>query len=192
MQIITILGSPRRQGNTAKVLGWIEDQLRADGHAVEHLNILDYAVAGCMECMACKRGKAELCAVEDDGNEVLRRMVAADLVLIAAPLFCWGFPAQIKGLIDRMYCLMDFDQERPSAPRLHGKPIGLVVTAGGDEEDNAELLIRGFENLVDLVQGRWAGHLLVPGCTTPEALTEDIREQVVGFARTLVSDELTK
>jgi NAD(P)H-dependent FMN reductase len=35
MRIMTILGSPRRQGNTAKVLGWIEEQFRADGHEAD-------------------------------------------------------------------------------------------------------------------------------------------------------------
>jgi len=38
MRIMTILGSPRRQGNTAKVLGWIEEQFQADGHEVESAN----------------------------------------------------------------------------------------------------------------------------------------------------------
>ena len=48
-------------------------------------------------------------------NGLYRRMVAADLVLIAAPAFCWGFPAPIKGLLDRMFCMMDYDGERPGA-----------------------------------------------------------------------------
>ncbi len=121
MRIMTILGRPRRQGNTAKVLGWIEEQFQADSHAVDSANILDYRVQGCGECMACKMGTVELCRIGDDANGLLQRMVAADLVLIAAPVFRWGFPAQIKGLIDRMFCMMDFDGERPDAPRLHGK-----------------------------------------------------------------------
>ena len=108
MRIMTILGSPRRQGNTAKVLGWVEEQFRADGHEVDSANILDYRVQGCGECMACKKGTVELCSIGDDANGLFKRMVAADLVLIAAPVFCWGFPAQIKGLIDRMFCMMDF------------------------------------------------------------------------------------
>ncbi len=47
MRIMTILGSPRRQGNTAKVLGWIEEQFQAGGHEVDSANILDYRVQGC-------------------------------------------------------------------------------------------------------------------------------------------------
>jgi len=68
MRIMTILGSPRRQGNTAKVLGWIEEQFRADGHEVDRANILDYRVQGCGECMACKKGTIELCSLGDDAD----------------------------------------------------------------------------------------------------------------------------
>ena len=77
MRIMTVLGSPRRQGNPAKVLGWVEDQFRADGHEVDSATILDYRVQGCGECMACKQGAVELCSI-DDANALFRRMAAAD------------------------------------------------------------------------------------------------------------------
>lgn len=186
MRIMTILGSPRRQGNTAKVLGWIEEQLQADGHEVDRANILDYRVQGCGECMACKKGTIELCSIGDDANALFRRMVAADLVLIAAPVFCWGFPAQIKGLLDRMFCLMDMAGEQPAAPWRRGKPMGLLLTGGGEEADNADLVIRGFEQLVQWIKGRMAGHWFVGGCTEPEAIGEDMKKRAVEFAKRLV------
>ncbi len=186
MRIMTILGSPRRHGNTAKVLGWIEEQFRGDGHDVDSANILDYRVQGCGECMACKKGKVELCSIGDDANGLYRRMVAADLMLIAAPVFCWGFPAQIKGLIDRMYCMMDFEGERPGAPRLHGKSMALLLTGGGEAANNADLVIPGFQNLVKWVNGRMAGHWFLSGCTKPEAMGEDVKALAVGFAKRII------
>ena len=186
MQIMTILGSPRRQGNTAKVLAWVEDQLRAGGHQVDRADMVDYRVQGCGECMACKKGKVELCSIQDDGNALFRRMVAADVILFAAPLFCWGFPAQIKGLIDRMFCLMDFDAVPPGAPRLRGKPIALLLTAGGEEKDNTDLVVRGFEQLVEYAKGRPVRNLIVTGCTTPEALGQDTKARAIDFAAALV------
>ena len=186
MQIMTILGSPRRQGNTAKVLGWLEEQFQTDGHEVDSANILDYRVQGCGECMACKKGTVELCSIGDDANGLYQRMVAADLVLIAAPVFCWGFPAQIKGLIDRMYCMMDFYGERPDAPRLHGKRMALLLTGGGEEVNNADLVIAGFENLVKWLNGRMAGHWFVGGCTKPEEIGEDVQGAAVAFAKRLI------
>jgi multimeric flavodoxin WrbA len=188
MRILTVLGSPRRHGNTAKALQWVEDQFHADGHDLDHVNILDCNVGGCRECLACKKGGAKLCAVEDDAIGLFRRMAEADLVLIAAPVFCWGFPAQIKGLIDRTYCLMDFDVPRTDLPRLHGKPMSLLLTAGGEGIDNADLVFRGFRQMVGLLRARLAGTWLVPNCTEPEALGDDVRKQAAEFARTLLSE----
>ena len=152
MRIVTVLGSPRRRGNTAKALGWVEDQFRADRHEVDHVNILDYNVGGCRECLVCKKGGKELCAVGDDAIGLFQRMADSDLVLIAAPVFCWGFPAQIKTLIDRTYCLMDFDVPRTDLPRLRGKSMSLLLTAGGERIDNADLVFRGFHHMVGLLR----------------------------------------
>ena len=186
MRIMTILGSPRRHGNTAKVLGWIEEQFQAGGHEVDSANILDYRVQGCGECMACKKGTVELCSIGDDANGLYQRMVAADLVLIAAPVFCWGFPAQIKGLIDRMFCMMDFDGEHPGVPRLKGKWMGLLLTGGGQEANNADLVIPGFQHFVKWLNARLAGHLFVGGCTKPAAIGEETKGLAVEFAKRII------
>jgi multimeric flavodoxin WrbA len=188
MRIMTILGSPRHQGNTAKVLGWIEEQLRAHGHEVDRANVADYRLQGCGECMACKTGRIELCSLSDDANELFQRMVAADLVLIAAPVFCWGFPAQLKGLLDRMFCLMDLAGGQPAASWRTGKPMGLLLTGGGEETDNADLVIRGFEQLVHWIKGRMMAHLFIGGCTEPEAIGEDVKVRAVAFAKRLTGE----
>ncbi len=109
-------------------------------------------------------------------------------MLLAAPVFCWGFPAQIKALIDRTYCLMDFDVPRTDLPRLHDKAMALLLTAGGERVDNADLVFRGFHHLVGLLRARPAGAWLVPNCTEPEALSEDVRRRAAEFAQTLVSE----
>ena len=51
------------------------------------MDVQDHRIQGCRECMACKKGTSELCSISD-ANGLLRRMVAADLVLFAAPVFC--------------------------------------------------------------------------------------------------------
>jgi putative NADPH-quinone reductase len=104
------------------------------------------------------------------------------MVLIAAPVFCWGFPAQIKGLIDRMFCMMDFDGERPGVRRLQNRRMALLLTGGGEETDNADLVIRGFRQLVEYLGGRLVGHLYVGGCTTPKKITDDVKVRAFEFA----------
>lgn len=187
MRAMTILGSPRRQGNTAKVLAWVEETLRAAGHEVDSVNILDHQVRGCRECLSCMEKRTELCSIADDGNSLFRRMVAADLVLVAAPVFCWGFPAQLKSLIDRLCCMMDSDGRRTGVPRLYDKPMALLLTSGGEEADNADLVIRGFEHVVEFLQARMVGYLLVGGYTLAEKdkIESIAKARAIEFAKTL-------
>ena len=58
MKIITILGSPRKKGNTAQVLSMFEDKIEKN-HEVERINITQYKVGGCLECLKCKEKKSE-------------------------------------------------------------------------------------------------------------------------------------
>jgi hypothetical protein len=83
--------------------------------------------------------------------------------------------------------MMDFDGERPDAPRLHNKPMALLLTGGGEETNNADLVVAGFQHLVKWVKGRTAGHWFVGGCTQPEAIGQDVKTRAAEFAR-----ELTK
>ena len=187
MKIMTVFGSPRAKGNTAKVLEWVEEQLEADGHEVDRANVVDYRVAGCVECYSCKSGDAELCAIDDDGNSLLQRMLNADVVLLAAPLFCWGFPAQMKALVDRMFCLADEPTEGSDYDsQVDDKTFGLLVTCAGPIENNADMLAKVFDALVDYTKAHNAGHLLVPSCTTPDALAVDVKAKAVAFAKGLV------
>jgi len=183
LRIMTILGSPRAEGNTAKALYWVEKQIETAGHTVDRAHIMDYTVSGCRECLGCKSGLEDLCAVKDDANGLFERMLAADIVVFASPLFCWGFPSQLKALVDRMMCMIDY----PDGPsKVEGKALGLLLTAGGPEADNAEYLLRGFDAFVTFLRARQAGVLFLPFCTTPSALGEPARIRAEQFAQTLL------
>lgn len=183
MRVMSILGSPRDTGTTATVLGWVERELVDAGHEVNHVHVAKHRIEDCQECWGCKSGGLELCAVDDDVNDLLRQMVTADMVLFAAPLFCWGFPARMKALVDRMYCMVDDFHDNPDyVSRLADKPLSLLVTSGGGEEGNAELLVRAFGNMVRFLKAKDAGYLHVPFCTGPDSLGEEAEGMAREFA----------
>lgn len=188
MKILTILGSPRTSGHTAFALDWVEQTLRSCQHTVQRVNVAEHRISGCRECLICRDGECELCAIEgDDANRILQQMVEADLLLLASPMFCWGFPAQMKALLDRMFCLVDDYRANPNyATRLAGKPIGLLVTCGGPEEGNAELMIQAFYAMVRFMKARPMGHLLYPFFRTPADLTAHDRQRAAEFALSLI------
>ena len=61
--------------------------------------------------------------------------------------------------------------------------MALLLTGGGQEANNADLVIPGFQQLVQWLKGRMAGHWFVGGCTDPAAIGEDVKVLAVAFAK---------
>jgi multimeric flavodoxin WrbA len=170
MKIITILGSPRRKGNTAAVLGRFECLVAAQ-HAVERIFILDYAVKGCLGCDVCQRvTDAPGCRQKDDGVALLERLLAADLIVYATPVYGWSYPAEIKAFVDRHYCLVKWQGGQVASELFKGKRAALLATCGGSAEANADLLFEMFDRQMDYLGGVVVGKYVVPNCTTPARL----------------------
>jgi len=187
VRVVTVMGSPRKRGNTACVLGWAEAAWSDGGHAVEHYDIGDYIVRGCNGCFACQRPTtAPTCAQDDDANLLLGAMMQADLVVLASPVYCWGPTAQLKALLDRSIAAYAHYDGGETA-MLAGRRMALLATAGGGIEGNAELMLPQFERWVGYHQGINAGYLLVPDCTEPEALADDLPDTAAAFARAVLA-----
>ncbi len=60
-----------------------------------------------------------------------------------------------------------------------------LLTGGGEEADNADLVLRGFRHLVEYLKTRHAGSLFIPGCTEPGAIRSDVKGRAVAFAKAI-------
>jgi hypothetical protein len=63
--------------------------------------------------------------------------------------------------------------------------MSLLLTAGGEEEDNADMAIRAFQHLVEYTKGAYAGHLLVPHCFDPDNLGTAEKQRAAAWAQTI-------
>jgi multimeric flavodoxin WrbA len=189
MKVMCILGSPHKKGNTATVLGWVEKELRSLGHEIDHVNIIDRDVRGCMGCNHCmNHPDAEPpCIQTDDANDLFARMVAADVVLWASPVFFWGFTGQLKLLIDRLYCLVTGYGTREHQSRLEGRRFALLLTGGDPYDGNADVVVDRFRRIARYAKCSVAGELYISLCTTPDELGPDVREQAEKLARDIAA-----
>jgi multimeric flavodoxin WrbA len=187
MKIVSLFGSPRKNGNTGTVLGWVEDELRVQGHEVVRINTPDHRINGCLECYQCQKTVNEPgCPQKDDALPIFGRMIEADAVIYASPLFCWSWSSQIKALIDRHFCLVKDAGSPKWSSMLQGKPTALVMTSAGEMEANADLLVHQYRNLVDYARAVVKGTLVIPYCTVPDAIPAEVRVQAASLARDLV------
>ncbi len=184
MKIVTVLGSPRKKGNTATALGWLEKELISLDHQVERINIVDFKVKGCIECYTCTTSQDEPgCPTKDDFLQLYSRMAAADGIVYASPLFCWEFSSQIKPLIDRHFCLVKDYGSPGHKSFLEGKKAALLVTCAGPVEDNADLIVKVFDRLARYTKCNVVGTEVIPLCTSPDNMPDSAQEAAASLAR---------
>lgn len=189
MTITTVLGSPRKNGNTARVLREFENRIQSQAN-VRRINVVDVKINGCRGCDTCQRVMTSPGCVQRDGlNETLSLIMAADIVIYAAPVYVWDFPAQMKALMDRHYCLAKNTSSSQPVYLLKGKPTVLLTTCGGSTEENADLLREIFQREMGYLQCRVIGEYVLPFCTAPSELGSRAQELADQMARNIVSEK---
>jgi multimeric flavodoxin WrbA len=99
INVLGISGSPHRHGNTETLLDSFLDGAKANGATVEKVVLKDLGYSPCRGCNAChKNGE---CIVKDEAITVYNKILAADIIAVASPIYSMGITAELKGLIDR-------------------------------------------------------------------------------------------
>jgi len=102
MKVIAINGSPRPDGNTAKLLRRVMSVLEREGIETELLQLAHSHLHGCTACYGCSSKKDGHCTRQDDLlNKYLDSMVAADGLLLGSPTYFADVTSEMKALIDR-------------------------------------------------------------------------------------------
>ena len=188
MIVTTLLGSAKKKGNTATVLGWVETELQSMDHTVERIYLNSKSIRGCLGCAKCRDNPDEIaCVQKDDAIDIMEQMISSDVVLFASPIYFWGFSAQIKALIDRGYSLVTNYHKPGQTSLMKGKRIGLLVTGADAYEDNAEGIFTSFDRIVDFLLAKKSGELYVGECSIPADLPEKFKNRAIELARSLVN-----
>ena len=103
MKILGIMGSPRIKGNTDVLLDQALEGAKSQGAEVEKIIVDKLKIAPCREYYGCARDGN--CVIRDDMDEVYPKLLSADGIIIASPMFFYGLSAQVKALIDRCQAL---------------------------------------------------------------------------------------
>ena len=190
-KIMILNGSPNETGNTMTLIGWVADAAREAGAEVEIVDAarLECEVPGCIACFACRKSEEFRCVHDDDASEVIARVPAMDVVVFATPVYFMGISAQLKRVIDRMFSLFKYDDEkgRSYAPGLRETELALIATAGGGEEDGLDLVNKNVE-IIARFTGLTLRSLLVPNASSEHGVraeNAELRERAGDFGRDL-------
>ncbi|SES69309.1 Multimeric flavodoxin WrbA [Methanococcoides vulcani] len=102
MKVVAFNGSPRKEGNTSRLVGHVLEELEKEGIETEIVQLGGNAVRGCTACMKCFDKKDKRCVIENDIiNECIEKMIEADGIIIATPTYFADLSAETKALIER-------------------------------------------------------------------------------------------
>jgi len=102
MKVVAFNGSPRRDGNTMRLLWMVCEILEEEGIETEIVQVGGKSVHGCTACMKCGENQDGKCVLTGDPvNEWIEKMVAADGIIIGSPTYFADLTPEAKALIDR-------------------------------------------------------------------------------------------
>ena len=105
MKIIALQGSPRKKGNTDRILDEMIKGAQENGHDVKKYFLAGLDIAPCSGCEICAKGHD--CRFEDDGAEIINQLSEGAGVILASPIYFGQMTAQAKTIVDRFYSIFN-------------------------------------------------------------------------------------
>ena len=142
--VLIVVGSPRKRGNSAILARQVADGVKAAGARAETVFLHGLKINPCSACDGCRKKNADGCVVKDDMQALYPKMAQADAVVIAGPVYWFTVSAQTKLFMDRWYA---FGGDRGYAA-LSGKRFA-VVLAYGDADPFAAGAVNALRTFQD-------------------------------------------
>lgn len=192
MQVVNILGSPRRNGNSATLAQSVCTGLEKGGAQIttHYLNGLVYR--GCQGCEACKR-ESETCILKDDLAGVLEDIRLADVVVLSTPVYWGDLTAQLKGCIDRFYSYLKpgFMQGHDMHRLPPGKQLVYIQAQGAPEPTQFGDLFARYNSFFEQLQ-LFAAAYRIQGCALNERGDAGGNEELLRTAEQVAAKVLEK
>ncbi|HTY14911.1 MAG TPA: flavodoxin family protein [Methanoregulaceae archaeon] len=113
MKVLAINGSPRKDGNTSILIGYILAELENVGIETETYQIGGKKIHGCTACMKCFENRDGRCTIDNDPvNAIIEKMIGADGIILGSPVYFLDVTPEMKALIDRIG-FVSFANDRP-------------------------------------------------------------------------------
>ncbi len=155
-KIVVITGSPRKNGNSFAMTDAFIKAAEAKGRAITRFDAALKKVGGCRACETCfSTGKA--CTFDDDFNTIAPAILEADVIVFTMPVYWYSIPAQIKGIIDRIFSMVVGGKD------IAGKECALITCCEEDDMSVMDGVRIPIERMAALNKWKMVGEVLIPG-----------------------------
>lgn len=142
-KVLILSGSPRNGGNSDILCDQFAKGAAESGHEVEKIRVGAKNIHPCLACYHCRDHAGE-CVFRDDMAEVMQKMIDADVLVLASPVYFYSIDAQLKAVIDRTVARW---------LEVKNKEFYYIVTMADEEAASAATTLACFRGYADCVEG---------------------------------------
>ena len=158
MKILGLEGSPRKNGNTEKLVKVILDGATEKGAETKFYKLAKMNISLCLGCFSCRETGA--CVTEDDMQLLHEEIQASDAIILGSPVYMWQVSGQTKLFMDRLVPFIKPD----FTTRLKGKKsVFMVFTQGNPDEQSFKHYFEYLENLFSFLHYDVKGTMVATG-----------------------------
>ena len=154
--VLVLSTSPRKGGNSDALADAFVRGAQEAGNQVEKITLYDKTIGFCKGCLSCQN--TQRCIIRDDADAITQKMLTADVIAFATPIYYYGMCGQMKTLLDRANPLF------PAAYQF--RDIYLLAAAAEADEHTVDGAVTGLQGWIDCFEkARLAGTDLAGGVT---------------------------
>ncbi|MGN0561542.1 MAG: flavodoxin family protein [Candidatus Fimenecus sp.] len=132
-KVLIISSSPRKGGNSDLLCDRFQAGAESAGHSVEKIFLKNYNIGYCRGCGVCNT--THKCVQADDMAALLDKMVQADVIVLATPVYFYSMDGQLKTFIDRTV---------PRYTEIANKDFYYILTAADTDRESLARTIEGL------------------------------------------------
>ena len=154
--VLVLSTSPRKGGNSDALADAFVRGAQKAGNQVEKITLYDKTIGFCKGCLSCQN--TQRCIIRDDADAITQKMLTADVIAFATPIYYYGMCGQMKTLLDRANPLF------PAAYQF--RDIYLLAAAAEADEHTVDGVVTGLQGWIDCFEkSRLAGTVFAGGVT---------------------------
>lgn len=137
-KVLIISASPRKGGNSDTLCDQFIKGATEAGHETKKIFIARKNIKYCLGCGACN--DSHQCAQKDDMEAILGKMVEADVIVLATPVYFYSMNGQLKTLIDRTV---------PRYTEISNKDFYFIIAAADTDRNMMQRTLEGLRGFTE-------------------------------------------
>ena len=156
-QVLVLSTSPRKGGNSDTLADEFVRGAAEAGNSVEKVTLYDKTIGFCKGCLTCQ--STGRCVIHDDADTIVQKMLTADVIVFATPIYYYGMCGQMKTMLDRANPLFPTD--------YRFRDIYLLAAAAEEDQHTVDGAVTGLQGWIDCFEkAHLSGTVFAGGVTS--------------------------